>query len=301
MISMIDLYNNHKGKVSDKWSLYLDIYENILSEFQNKPINLLEIGVQNGGSLEIWAKYFTNLQCLIGCDIDEKCNELKFDYSTIAIVTGDINLPDTQHKKAEKADSFDIIIDDGSHVSGDIIRAFIHFFPKLKENGIYVIEDLHCSYWKGFQGGLFNRFSSMAFFKRLLDMLNEEHWNATKKKLMFLTEFFETYQAEITYEDLATIHCISFYNSLCVIRKKPIKNNTLNRRIISGTIADVNPNCFHFKNTNYERNAVLLQDTEYLENSFEKMLEYEVNQKVLLIQKIKEENDKLNQQLKEHL
>lgn len=52
------LYALHTGKVSDKWSSYLDAYENILSKYRHKPINLLEVGVQNGGSLEIWAKYF---------------------------------------------------------------------------------------------------------------------------------------------------------------------------------------------------------------------------------------------------
>ena len=49
----------HKGKISDKWNLYLDIYERIFCSLRNKPISLLEIGIQNGGSLEIWASYFS--------------------------------------------------------------------------------------------------------------------------------------------------------------------------------------------------------------------------------------------------
>ena len=55
------IYVEHTGKVSDKWSIYLSEYDRILSEYRHKPLCMLEIGIQNGGSLEIWSKYFTNV------------------------------------------------------------------------------------------------------------------------------------------------------------------------------------------------------------------------------------------------
>ena len=39
----------------------------------DQPINLLEIGVRNGGSLELWAEYFNKAVNIVGCDIDEAC------------------------------------------------------------------------------------------------------------------------------------------------------------------------------------------------------------------------------------
>ena len=48
------LYAEHLGKSSDKWELYLLEYDRLFSAYRNKPINILEIGVQNGGSLEIY-------------------------------------------------------------------------------------------------------------------------------------------------------------------------------------------------------------------------------------------------------
>ncbi len=42
-------YTDHRGKVSDRWSLYLTEYDRLLAAFRNKPIGLLEIGGQNGG------------------------------------------------------------------------------------------------------------------------------------------------------------------------------------------------------------------------------------------------------------
>ena len=41
---------------------------------------------------------------------------------------------------------FDIVIDDGSHVNKHILASFKQLVGKLKPGGIYVIEDLGCSY-----------------------------------------------------------------------------------------------------------------------------------------------------------
>jgi len=57
MKTLQELYRLHAGKVSDKWSLYLDEYDRLLTPYRDKPIRLLEIGIQNGGSLEIWDEF----------------------------------------------------------------------------------------------------------------------------------------------------------------------------------------------------------------------------------------------------
>ena len=51
--------------------------------------------------------------------------------------------------------NFDLIIDDGSHTSGDIVKSFARYFRHLSHGGIFVAEDLHCSYWSNFEGGLY--------------------------------------------------------------------------------------------------------------------------------------------------
>jgi hypothetical protein len=58
-------------------------------------------------------------------------------------VQGDLSNPvDLQHL-ADLTESFDIIIDDGSHASPHQQLAFKYLFPKLGAGGVYVIEDLH--------------------------------------------------------------------------------------------------------------------------------------------------------------
>ena len=55
-----DLYQNHFGKVSQKWAIYFNQYEEKFSKYKKFPIKLFEIGIENGGSLEIYSKYFSN-------------------------------------------------------------------------------------------------------------------------------------------------------------------------------------------------------------------------------------------------
>ena len=154
------LYAEHVGKVSDKWSLYFNEYDRILDEYRNKPVRLLEIGIQNGGSLEIWSKYFPNAEKLVGCDINPDCARLSYEDPRIAVVVGDVNSDASQAAVLGHGLYFDVIIDDGSHRSSDIVKTFARYFPHLADGGVFIVEDLHCSYWQEFEGGLFDPFSS---------------------------------------------------------------------------------------------------------------------------------------------
>lgn len=231
--TLSELYKNHRGKVSDKWSIYLDEYQRLLYPFQDKEVRLLEIGVQNGGSLEIWGKFFSNAKKIVGCDIDPRCLELSYPESHIQVIVGDIcSVTTAQEALAACSGAIDIVIDDGSHTSEDIIATFFNLFGHLEEGGIYIAEDLHCSYWPGFQGGLHHGNSSIAFFKKLIDILNFEHWEENKTRCAYISE---TTPIGAEHEELlSTIHSVEFINSLCVIRKRPLISNTLGPRIISG-------------------------------------------------------------------
>ena len=47
------LFKNSKNS-SSKWEKYFEIYENVFKNYKNRDITFVEIGVHNGGSLEIW-------------------------------------------------------------------------------------------------------------------------------------------------------------------------------------------------------------------------------------------------------
>ena len=232
--SLKEIFLDHKQKKSDKWSLYIDEWDRIFSAYRYQPINIFEIGIQNGGSLEIWAKYFPNAKNIVGCDIDEKCKDLVFNDSRITVFVGDANADDIQKRITECAPKFDIIIDDGSHRSSDVIRSFSRYFQYLKYEGIYIIEDIHASYWQNFEGGLFDPRSSMAFLKSLTDILNHEHWRNHQSRAEFLCEFGKEYDVNFSDDELCDIHSIEFLNSLSIIKKCKPDKNVLGNRIVVG-------------------------------------------------------------------
>ena len=233
------LYEEHTGKVSDKWSLYLSEYDRLLDGYRDKPVRMLEIGIQNGGSLDIWLKYFSNAAALIGCDINPECGRLQYDDPRIFVTIGDANAVEVQKRVLQLAPQFDIVIDDGSHVSGDIIKSFTRYFPHLAEGGLYIAEDLHCSYWREFQGGLFDPYSAISFFKSLVDVINHEHWGAPKARADILQGVFAKYDCEINEELLAQVHSVEFINSMCVVRKAACSRNRLQQRVVVGHIEPV--------------------------------------------------------------
>lgn len=236
---LIQLYAEHKGKVSDKWKSYLYEYEKIFSGYRNAPVRFLEIGVQNGGSLEIWREYFSQAHCLIGCDINRSCLNLEYNDPKIHVVVGDATDLYTATRILDISRSFDIIIDDGSHTSTDIIKTFTIYFPLLVDGSVYVIEDLHCSYWKEYEGGLYDPFSALSFFKRLSDVIGHEHWGIKKTRSELLSGFAERFN--VIFEDswLEHIHSIKFVNSMCIVEKSSPINNQLGFRVVSGHTATV--------------------------------------------------------------
>lgn len=248
--NLFKLYQDHTGKVSDKWNIYLKTYNRLFKEIINKPLRMLEIGIQNGGSLEIWEKYFNNVELLIGCDIDPRCNNLFYDSNKISIIVGDANTYKTEMEIENISKHFNLIIDDGSHTSADIIKSFCKYFPKLDDDGIFIIEDLHCSYFPSYEGGLGYELSSIEFFKLLADIVNFEHWGVATSRVDRLEKFTSHYGCNIDESVLSNIHSIELVNSICIIRKMSNDENILGERIVAGNVAAVDSNPLLLKSKN---------------------------------------------------
>ncbi|QJR15687.1 class I SAM-dependent methyltransferase [Usitatibacter palustris] len=241
MTTLRELYLTHVGKIADKWTLFLDVYERIFARFRDKPLALVEVGVANGGSLELWARYFAAATVVIGCDVDPKCGSLRFEDRRIGVVVGAVNSAPAYKEITDKAPTFDLFIDDGSHTSRDIVLSFLNYFPRLKPGGLYVIEDLHCSYLAGFGGGIDRPDSSMAFLKTLADFVNRPYWERDKPPATLLAPVFGANHA-VDPALFSSIFAIAFYDSLCVIEKRSAEDQPgLGDRVMVGNEASVFP------------------------------------------------------------
>jgi hypothetical protein len=248
--SIENIHRNKTGKVSDKWESYLSVYEDIFSRWRDKKINLLEVGIQNGGSLETWATYFCNANLLVGCDIDERCSGLRYEQGHIRIVVGDVNNSNTFQKILAIANDFDIVIDDGSHKSNDILETFFRYFQFVKPGGLYVIEDTHTLYRNEYGGGLLNEFSAYNFFKKCIDLINYQFWSNEISSDIFFRTFFPIGLMPQFIKD-GWIEGVEFRNSMIIVRKaNEPTHEKLGERIISGQVAAVNDSILRFKNQN---------------------------------------------------
>ena len=237
--SLRQLYDSHSGKVSDKWSSYLEVYDRVFGAYRSTPVRLLEIGIQNGGSLEIWARYFETARALIGCDINPDCAKLTYADPAIHVIVGDAGTPEVLQRVAAISPQLDIVIDDGSHQSRDMVRNFALYFPQLADGGVYIAEDMHSSYWSQFGGGLGHPHAGMNFFKLLADVIHAEYWGVPKNGRDLLAKTLLSYGCDIDAAALLHIHAVEFRNSMVIVTKRPPADNTLGTRVVGGQAASV--------------------------------------------------------------
>lgn len=228
--SFKEIFLSHSGKVADKWTGYLDIYERELAVHRATNAPILEIGVQNCGSLEIWAKYFSESRQIIGADIAEALETVSFDDDRI-----EVKICDAKALHLKWHDGIEpprIIIDDASHQSCDVIRTFISMFPVLASGGTYVIEDLCCSYWREFNENTY--WTAMGFLKNIADLVNFEHWGQASALLELATDVGLQQPADLL-SITSSIRSIKFYNSICFIEKNSeTESQEIGRRSVVG-------------------------------------------------------------------
>lgn len=134
---------------SDKGSVhtYMNFYEKYLEPKRNS-ISLLEIGIMTGGSIHVWQEYFNNYN-IVGVDLAEtwyKNREHPFHNHIINDPNVKLYFGIDSRKFVPtdiKDKMFDVIIDDGNHNVKAQISTLKNYWPLLKHNGTYFIEDVH--------------------------------------------------------------------------------------------------------------------------------------------------------------
>lgn len=170
----LELYfNNNQKHLIHKWVHYFAIYDHHFSRFRNTKVKVLEIGVSKGGSLQMWKDYFGKEAQIVGLDIDPDCKLLEEDQ--ISIFIGDQANRNFLRDFVSLMGPFDIVIDDGGHTMTQQITSFEELYPHVSANGVYIVEDLHTSYWSEYGGGYKKDGTFVEYAKNLLDQLNAWH------------------------------------------------------------------------------------------------------------------------------
>lgn len=80
-------FENNTDNLIYKWVHYFDIYEQYFAKYRNTEVVFLEIGVFQGGSLQMWKHYFGPKAKIYAIDINPECK--KFEDEQITIFIGD--------------------------------------------------------------------------------------------------------------------------------------------------------------------------------------------------------------------
>lgn len=130
---------------------YIPFYQQHLPD---KPKKILEIGVKEGRSIQMWLKYFPDA-IVHGLDLFK---EFPVPFQHERVVWHQGNQCDWELLEQLRKEDFDVIIDDGSHNARDQMMTFFGLFNGKK----YFIEDLHCN--------------SDKFYQQSLPLFSTAHW-----------------------------------------------------------------------------------------------------------------------------
>jgi hypothetical protein len=216
---------NTDGRQIHKWLHYFDIYERHFEKYVGKEVNILEIGIFHGGSLEMWKKYFGEKARIYAVDINPNCRVFEDERTKIFIGSQEDRtfLRDVK----QQVPLMDIIIDDGGHTMRQQIVSYEELYSHVKSDGIYLVEDLHTSYWSRFGGGLKKKSTFIEYSKNFIDQLNSWHYK------------------DVPHDFARVTHSLHYYDSILVLEKRLIEKPIVER---VGDI-QVDPSSFPYDDT----------------------------------------------------
>ncbi|MEM9966587.1 MAG: hypothetical protein AAF755_00660 [Pseudomonadota bacterium] len=212
LTNLANFHGSDKGLVR-RGHHYTTLYEMLLYPYRDKPLSILELGLQIGGpeqgkpvdrkttklpSINMWIDYLPFAR-IFGLDISDFS---WFSHERFSFIQCDMDERANIEKAAHQiGQSLDFIIDDASHASHHQQLAFLEFWPWLKPGGLYIIEDLQ---WQSpayerrritKTGDLFRNFVDTGDFVHS-DPGVEKEFNALRHEMGFCQVFRDKFKSE---------------------------------------------------------------------------------------------------------
>ncbi|MEO0752854.1 MAG: class I SAM-dependent methyltransferase [Pseudomonadota bacterium] len=201
---LAEIYATTRDYEVHKWHHYIPLYDRYLGRYRGTPVRMLEIGVNKGGSLQMWRRFLGPDAVLFGVDINPDCAALNGLSGQVRI--GSQTDAGFLRDVVEEMGGVDVVLDDGSHKMRHIAASLYTLFPMLEVYGTYLIEDLHAAYWSGMGGGFR---APDNFYNTLRKMIDDMHYAYHRKDLQ-------------VPELEASVSGIHVHDSLVAIDKGPL-------------------------------------------------------------------------------
>ena len=186
---------------------YVTIYERLFDHKRLKINKMLEVGYGSGGSVKMWMDYFPNadVYCMEYCDEEYKevWHNPKLDLPDLDLIIGDSTKPESW---VDVPNELDLIVEDGSHFPEHQIATFMNGFPHVASGGLYIIEDLHCSFEEKYG-------NTKMVYEKFFDYIIEQQTPGRN----YGGNFYQCRGA--MPEVVRDIYSYSFYKSIIIIQK----------------------------------------------------------------------------------
>ena len=116
-----------------KLSTYFNVYDQLLSQYRDKSIVFLEIGILDGGSLFMWRDFFGPQARIIGVDLNPEAK--KWEKEGFEIFIGDQSSAEFWKKTLNTIGKLDIVLDDGGHTYEQQIMTTESVIPFINDGG----------------------------------------------------------------------------------------------------------------------------------------------------------------------
>ncbi|MEJ0016269.1 MAG: class I SAM-dependent methyltransferase [Acetobacteraceae bacterium] len=216
MNDLYSFYAQHRNtRVMHKWDHYFEIYDRFLSPIRRSNPVVLEIGVQLGGSMEMWRDYFGPTTRLYGIDINPEARQQE-DIAT-RIFIGDQQDRGFLRSVLQEVGQPTVVIDDGGHRANQQITSFEELYPALTDNGIYIVEDTHSSLWPGVFMDRQDQQSFLQFsLARCADLME---WTGKRENFQILGSDQADSLTDTVSEFCRNTKAISFFDSMIVYER----------------------------------------------------------------------------------
>ncbi len=201
-------FQQHEGRQINKWVHYLDVYHRYFERYRGTDVHIVEIGVANGGSLEMWKDYFGPEARIFGVDLHDGHKDLEDEQTTILV--GDQSDRSFLRELVRTVPRIDILLDDGGHSMEQQIVTFEEVYPHIEPDGLYVCEDTHTSYWQKYGGGYRKPGTFNELTKTFIDKLHA--WHTPESAPPRIDGFVRSTRA------------MHWYDSIVVLEKAPMEH-----------------------------------------------------------------------------
>ena len=212
------LFKPHDGFFKENISgchNYGKYYEEFFSQYRGKEkVYILEIGTGLGGSTLAFDEYF-----------DHNCEIYTLDIQALQYIDGinESTYPNIHYYNCNENNEdelinfveffnsknikFDIIIDDASHMVYHQMLGYKHFHKLLKDTGIYIIEDVHCS-------------SDIEHYNLLYK------WENVDKETMNAIDFFINFKPYDKFDKNTNLKLLKNIDNVVLINTSNVNNQT---------------------------------------------------------------------------